>query len=64
MGFQDAMEARTCFYRRAKLLFDFNALSDNISNSQGALLLTYYSSDREGVSCECLRNKTMLTSWS
>ncbi|KAH6715892.1 hypothetical protein BKA61DRAFT_733726 [Leptodontidium sp. MPI-SDFR-AT-0119] len=47
MGFQTVVEARTCFYRRAKLLHDFDTTSDPIGLSQGALLLAYYSSERE-----------------
>ncbi|CZR58614.1 uncharacterized protein PAC_08506 [Phialocephala subalpina] len=47
MGFRDAFEARISFYRRAKLLFDFDTTSDPMSIAQGAVLLTYYSSDRE-----------------
>ena len=50
MGFQTNIEARTCFYRRAKLLHDFDTTSDSIALSQGTLLLTYYSSEREAVS--------------
>lgn len=50
MGFPDAFEARLCYYRRAKLLFDFDTTSDGMSIAQGAVLLTYYSSDREPVS--------------
>jgi hypothetical protein len=37
-------------YRRAKLLYDFDTTSDPIAVAQGALILTYYSSDREPVS--------------
>ncbi|TVY82013.1 Cutinase transcription factor 1 beta, partial [Lachnellula suecica] len=48
MGFQDPSEAQSCPYRRARFLFDFNAISDSILISQGALLLTYYSSEGEG----------------
>ena len=47
MGFLDPLDARTTLYRRAKLLYDFNAASDPISISQAALILTYYSTDRE-----------------
>jgi hypothetical protein len=36
-------------YRRAKLLYDFDTISDPIAVAQGALILTYYSSDREPV---------------
>jgi hypothetical protein len=50
LGFQSAVEARSCMYRRAKLLYDFNTVSDPIAVSQGALILTYYSSDQEPVS--------------
>ncbi|KAK0111564.1 hypothetical protein ONS95_001915 [Cadophora gregata] len=50
LGFQTNVEARTCFYRRAKLLHDFDTTSDLIALSQGALLLTYYSSEREAMS--------------
>ncbi|PVH69031.1 hypothetical protein DL98DRAFT_661897 [Cadophora sp. DSE1049] len=50
MGFQSNIEARTCFYRRAKLLHDFDTTSDSIALCQGTLLLTYYSSEREAMS--------------
>jgi hypothetical protein len=50
LGFESAKEARNTFYKRAKLLFDFGATSDPIALAQGALILTYYSSDREPVS--------------
>ncbi|KAH7386394.1 hypothetical protein BKA64DRAFT_142607 [Cadophora sp. MPI-SDFR-AT-0126] len=50
LGFQSNIEARTCFYRRAKLLHDFDTTSDSIALSQGTLLLTYYSSEREAMS--------------
>ncbi|KAL2065772.1 hypothetical protein VTL71DRAFT_3442 [Oculimacula yallundae] len=33
MGFQTVVEARTCFYRRAKLLYDFDTTSNSIANS-------------------------------
>ncbi|KAH7142915.1 fungal-specific transcription factor domain-containing protein [Dactylonectria estremocensis] len=47
LGFKDAFEARSSLYRRAKLLYDFDAISDPIAKAQGALLLTYYCSGRE-----------------
>lgn len=50
MGFQGPFDARAALYQRTKLLYDFGAASDRIAISQGALLLTYYSSDREPVS--------------
>jgi len=50
MGFVNALDARATLYRRAKFLYDFDATSDSLGISQGALLLTYYSSDREPVS--------------
>ncbi|KAH7317793.1 hypothetical protein BKA65DRAFT_515202 [Rhexocercosporidium sp. MPI-PUGE-AT-0058] len=49
MGFETVVAARTCFYRRAKLLYDFDTTSDPMALSQGAVLLTYYCSDREPV---------------
>lgn len=49
LGFQSAVKARDCMYHRAKLLYDFNTTSDPIALSQGALILTYYSSDYEPV---------------
>ncbi|KAH6995914.1 fungal-specific transcription factor domain-containing protein [Ilyonectria sp. MPI-CAGE-AT-0026] len=47
LGFKDALEARSSLYRRAKLLYDFDVISDPIAKAQGALLLTYYCSGRE-----------------
>ncbi|KPM41131.1 hypothetical protein AK830_g5386 [Neonectria ditissima] len=42
LGFVTVQAARTEFYSRAKTLFDFNLHKDNISNAQGALMLTYH----------------------
>ncbi|RDW77465.1 hypothetical protein BP6252_05518 [Coleophoma cylindrospora] len=47
LGFQDSREARLCLYRRAKFLYDMATISEPIEIAQGALLLTYYSSERE-----------------
>ncbi|KAK7408055.1 hypothetical protein QQX98_009770 [Neonectria punicea] len=43
LGFATVQAARNAFYSRAKTLFDFNLHKDDISNAQGALMLTYYS---------------------
>ncbi|KAK7429093.1 hypothetical protein QQZ08_004308 [Neonectria magnoliae] len=43
LGFATVQAARNVFYSRAKTLFDFNLHKDDISNAQGALMLTYYS---------------------
>ncbi|KAH8811351.1 fungal-specific transcription factor domain-containing protein [Xylogone sp. PMI_703] len=41
-GFKTVREARYTFYRRAKLLFDFEVEKDTVCISQGALLLSYH----------------------
>ncbi|GLI79124.1 hypothetical protein PoHVEF18_007450 [Penicillium ochrochloron] len=41
VGFYDIRAARTAFYQRAKLLFDFDTEIDVLPRAQGALLLTF-----------------------
>ncbi|WPG99844.1 Cutinase transcription factor 1 beta [Acrodontium crateriforme] len=42
IGYQDKRKARTAFYRKVKLLFDFGVERDPICNAQACLLLTYW----------------------
>ncbi|CAK1362111.1 hypothetical protein CB0940_02594 [Cercospora beticola] len=44
LGFENRREARNASYRKAKLVFDFEADRDPISNAQSCLLLTYETS--------------------
>ncbi|KAF2206961.1 hypothetical protein CERZMDRAFT_102811 [Cercospora zeae-maydis SCOH1-5] len=44
LGFANRREARNASYRKAKLVFDFEADRDPISNAQSCLLLTYETS--------------------
>ena len=46
-GFSSIRDARASFYRRAKLLFDFNIEHDPYSVSCGALLLTMFVSEQQ-----------------
>ncbi|KAF2815567.1 uncharacterized protein BDZ99DRAFT_435984 [Mytilinidion resinicola] len=46
LGFTSTRSARAAYFRRAKLLFDFNGERDSVSVAQGALLLTYNASTR------------------
>lgn len=55
LGFTSTRCARAAYFRRAKLLFDFNGERDSVSTAQGALLLTYNSSMRN--------HKTLNTFW-
>ncbi|CCT72854.1 related to cutinase transcription factor 1 beta [Fusarium fujikuroi IMI 58289] len=49
LGFTDIRRARSTFYQRAKVLFDFNAESSPMVLSQAALLLSFwYSMSRTG----------------
>ena len=47
LGFQKPIEARSCLYQRAKLLYQFGTSCDPFTLAQGSLILTYYSSERE-----------------
>lgn len=47
LGYNNALKARNEMYQRAKMLYDFNTITDSIGLAQGAVLLTYYCSDRE-----------------
>ncbi|KAI5368170.1 hypothetical protein Slin15195_G033040 [Septoria linicola] len=47
LGFASKREARKSCYRQAKLLFDFQAERDPVSNAQACLLLTYETSTME-----------------
>ncbi|KAJ4178797.1 hypothetical protein NW755_012912 [Fusarium falciforme] len=44
LGFSSVREARAKFYSKAKTLFDVIVHRDDISNAQGALMLTYHAS--------------------
>lgn len=50
MGFQKSIDARSYMYQHAKLLANFETTTNPIALAQGALMLTYYCSDREPVS--------------
>ncbi|CAI4213520.1 unnamed protein product [Parascedosporium putredinis] len=41
LGFKDAHDAQSAFYRRAKLLYDFNCERSSVAISQAALLLSH-----------------------
>ena len=46
-GFSSVRQARETFYRRAKTIFDLSKESDCYAVAQGALLLTYYSTNAD-----------------
>lgn len=46
-GFSSVRQARETFYRRAKTIFDLSKESDYYSVAQGALLLTYYTTNAD-----------------
>ena len=60
LGFKDTFDARSTLYRQAKLLYDFDTISNPIAVAQGALLLSYYCSGREPVCIVAPTNMSVL----